>query len=92
MKEPKYKNLATGLNHLSLGISMVVAVLIGVAIGIFLNNIFDNVWLLFLGIFWGVASAGLNVYKAYKKQQKEYEIFEQEAKEVEKILEENNKK
>jgi F0F1-type ATP synthase assembly protein I len=87
MKETtKYKSIAQGLSSLSLGISMVVAILLGVGVGIGLNKMFDNIWLLFLGIFWGVSASILNVYKAYKKQQKEFQSYIDEAKEVEDIL------
>jgi F0F1-type ATP synthase assembly protein I len=56
-----------------LGISIVVAVLLGVGIGIFMKNLFNTPWLLWLGVFWGVSGAILNVYKAYKKQQKVFD-------------------
>ncbi|HIC77703.1 MAG TPA: AtpZ/AtpI family protein, partial [Sulfurovum sp.] len=49
---------------------MVVAVLLGVGLGILLKNIFDTPWLLWVGVFWGVGAAVLNVYKAYEKQKK----------------------
>jgi ATP synthase protein I len=52
---------------------MVVAVLIGVGLGIGMKKLFGIPWLLWLGVFWGVAAAGLNVYKAYKKQMKSLE-------------------
>jgi len=69
-EEPKFKKIVTAADGLSLGISMVVAILIGVGIGIFLKNLFEQPWLLWLGVFWGVAAAILNVYKAYEKQKK----------------------
>jgi len=67
-KKPKAKKIIEGANDLSLGISMVVAVLIGVGLGIGMKELFGIEWLFWLGVFWGVAAAGLNVYKAYKKQ------------------------
>lgn len=70
-KAPKYKKIIEGANDLSLGISIVVAVLIGVAIGLGLKKLFGYDWLLWLGVFWGVGGAVLNIYKAYKKQKKE---------------------
>ena len=70
-KEPKYAKLAEGMDKLSIGISIVVAILLGVWIGIVLKNTFEIPWLLWLGVFWGVAAAILNVYKAYSKQYKE---------------------
>lgn len=74
-KKPKYEKIIEGAEQLSLGISMVVAVLIGVGLGIFLKNMFHIWWLLWVGVFIGVAAAILNVYKAYKKQVKEYDEF-----------------
>ncbi len=74
-KKPKYGKIIEGAEQLSLGISMVVAVLIGVGIGIFLKNTFHTWWLLWVGVFIGIAAAVLNVYKAYKKQVKEYDEF-----------------
>ncbi|MDX1809916.1 MAG: AtpZ/AtpI family protein [Sulfurospirillaceae bacterium] len=69
-KKPKFANIIEGAEQLSLGISMVVAVLIGIGIGVLMKNYFHHTWLLWLGVFWGVAAAVLNVYKAYKKQMK----------------------
>ncbi len=74
-KKPKYGKIIEGAEQLSLGISMVVAVLIGIGLGIFLKNLFGIWWLLWVGVFIGVAAAVLNVYKAYKAQVKEYEEF-----------------
>ncbi|MFP4333787.1 MAG: AtpZ/AtpI family protein [Campylobacterales bacterium] len=76
--EPKYKKLVGAADSLSLGISVVVAILIGVGIGFWLKSIFDSIWLLWLGVFWGVAAAFLNIYKAYKKQVKEYDTLAQD--------------
>ena len=72
-KEPKIKKVVVAADNLSLGISIVVAVLLGVGIGIFMKNLFNTPWLLWLGVFWGVSGAILNVYKAYKKQQKVFD-------------------
>ena len=69
-EEPKLKKIVSAADGLSLGISIVVAVLIGVGIGLLLKNLFGYQWLLWLGVFWGVAAAILNVYKAYAKQKK----------------------
>lgn len=69
-KKPKFANIIEGAEQLSLGISMVVAVLIGVGLGVLMKNYFHHTWLLWVGVFWGVAAAILNVYKAYKKQMK----------------------
>lgn len=69
-KKPKYRPIIEGAEQLSLGISMVVAVLLGVGAGILMKNWFHQNWLLWLGVFWGVSGALLNIYKAYKKQMK----------------------
>lgn len=70
---PKAKKIIEGASDLSLGISMVVAVLIGVGIGYWLRSIFGYEWLFWLGVFWGIAAAILNIYKAYKKQMRSLE-------------------
>ncbi len=72
-KKPRIKPIIEGVDSLSLGVSMVVAVLMGVGIGIGLQKLFDVQWVLWIGIFIGVAAAILNVYKAYKKQMREFE-------------------
>lgn len=66
-EKPKYGKVIEGAEQLSLGISIVVAVLIGIGLGLMLKNFFDTPWLLWVGVFWGVSAAILNVYKAYKK-------------------------
>jgi F0F1-type ATP synthase assembly protein I len=67
-EEPKLKQIVEGADSLSLGISIVVAILIGVGIGLWLQSIFQSPYLLWLGVFWGVVAAGVNIYKAYKKE------------------------
>jgi len=67
-EEPRLKKIVVAADGLSLGISIVVAVLLGVGLGLLMRNIFETPWLLWLGVFWGVAGAILNIYKAYKKQ------------------------
>ena len=69
-EEPKLKKIVAAADGLSLGISIVVAILIGVGLGLFMKSLFGYGWLLWLGVFWGVAAAILNVYKAYEKQKK----------------------
>ena len=71
MKQPKYRKIIEGAEALSLGISIVVAILIGVGLGLWMKSMFHQAWLLWLGVFWGVAAAILNVYKAYQKQKRE---------------------
>jgi len=72
-KKPRIKPIIEGVDSLSLGVSMVVAVLIGVGIGIGLQKLFDVKWVLWVGVFIGVAAAFLNVFKAYKKQMREFD-------------------
>jgi len=72
-KKPRVKPIIEGVDSLSLGVSMVVAVLIGVAIGIGLQKLFDVKWVLWIGVFIGIAAAFLNVFKAYKKQMREFD-------------------
>ncbi len=71
--KPRLKPVIEGAETLSLGISMVVAILIGVAIGLGLKKLTGISWLLWVGVFIGIAAAGLNVFKAYSKQYKEFE-------------------
>ena len=73
MSQPKYRKIIEGAEALSLGISIVVAILIGVGLGYWLRNLFGQGWLLWVGVFIGVAAAILNVYKAYQKQKKEFD-------------------
>jgi F0F1-type ATP synthase assembly protein I len=69
-EEPKLKKIVNAADGLSLGISIVVAVLLGVGLGLLMKNLFGYQWLFWLGVFWGIAAAILNVYKAYEKQKK----------------------
>jgi len=66
--DPKLKKVVVAADGLSLGISMVVAVLMGVGLGYLMRQWFGYEWLFWLGVFWGVSAAILNVYKAYVKQ------------------------
>jgi len=72
-RKPRIKPIIEAADHLSLGISMVVAVAMGVGIGYLLRSLTDVYWTFFIGIFIGIAAAILNVYKVYSKQYKEYE-------------------
>ncbi len=76
--KPRLKPIIEAADDLSLGISIVVAILIGVGLGMGLKKAFGHTWLLWLGIFIGIAAAILNVYKAYSKQYKEYEALAKE--------------
>jgi len=78
LQEPKYKKTFEGIESLSLGISMVVAVIIGVAIGIGLKTLTGLTWTLWIGVFLGIASAINNVYRAYKKQLREFDEIAKE--------------
>lgn len=82
MNDNKYKlkDLANNISGLSLGISMIVAVGLGVGLGVVLKDTFNLSWLFWLGVFFGVGAAILNVYKAYKAQQKELKELEQDIK------------
>ena len=79
-EKPKYGKMIEGLEQLSLGISIVVAILIGVGIGIFLKKTFGYPWLFWLGVFWGVGGAILNIKKAYQKQKKELDKLKDDPK------------
>lgn len=70
---PKAQKLINSAYDLSLGISIVVAVLLGLGIGILLQKLSGSMWGLGVGVFWGVAAAILNIYKAYKRTQKSLE-------------------
>jgi len=70
-KKLKYGKIIEGAEQLSLGISVVVAILLGVAMGLWMKNTFNQAWLLWLGVFWGIGGAILNVKKAYDKQKRE---------------------
>jgi len=67
-EKPKVKKVVEGAYDLSLGISIVVAVLIGIGLGYWMRKLFGYEWLFWLGVFWGVGGAILNIYKAYRKQ------------------------
>ncbi len=75
-KVPKHRDKLEALDNLSLGISIVAAIAIGFGIGYGLKTWTGYGWTLWLGIFWGIAAAGLNIYKAYKRAQKQFEGME----------------
>jgi len=74
-EKPKYSKLVEGADGLSLGISLAVAVLMGVGAGMLMKSALGYDWLLWVGVFWGVGAAILNVYKAYEKQVKSYDEY-----------------
>lgn len=71
-EKPKHQDKLVALDNLSLGISIVAAILIGIGIGLLLKSWTGYTWTLWLGVFWGIAGAILNIYKAYKRAQAEY--------------------
>lgn len=78
--KPKHRGKLEALDNLSLGISMVVAVAFGVGIGLLLKSWTGYTWTLWIGVFWGIAAAVLNVKKAYDKAQKEFKELEDDPK------------
>lgn len=74
--KPKHQDKLIALDNLSLGISIVAAILIGIGFGLLLKYFTGYTWTLWLGVFWGVGGAGLNIYRAYKRAQSEYKEFE----------------
>ena len=69
-----------GAEKLSLGISIVVAILLGIGLGIWMRDTFHQSWLLWLGVFWGVAAAIMNIRIEYKKLKKELKEIENDPK------------
>ncbi len=79
-EEPKHQGKLQALDNMSLGISIVVAILFGIGIGLLLKDWTGYTWTLWLGVFWGIAAAVLNVYKAYKNAKKELDKLAQDPK------------
>lgn len=77
---PKYQGKLQALDNMSLGISIVVAILFGIGIGLLLKDWTGYTWTLWLGVFWGIAAAILNVKKAYDKIKKDLDKLAQEPK------------
>ncbi len=80
MKKGKLGKTVEGAEKLSLGISVVIAILMGIGLGIWMKNTFNEWWLLWLGVFWGISAALMNIRIEYKKLKKEYEEAEKEHK------------
>lgn len=74
--KPKHQDKIVALDSLSLGISIVAAIIIGFGIGYGLKQLTGYSWTLWIGIAWGVLAAVMNVYRAYKRAQKQYEGME----------------
>ena len=83
-KKGKIGKTVEGAEKLSLGISIVVAILMGIGIGILLKNWTGYTFMLWLGVFWGVGAAILNVKKEYDKLKKEYENINSKEYEIKK--------
>lgn len=75
-KVPKHRDKLEALDSLSLGISIVAAIAIGFGIGYGLKSFFGIDWLLWLGLFWGLSAAALNIYKAAKRAKKAFDGLE----------------
>ncbi len=72
---PKHRGKFEALDNISLGISIVVAVILGVGLGLLLKYLTGYAWTLWIGVFYGIAAAFLNVYKAYKRAKKDLDIL-----------------
>jgi F0F1-type ATP synthase assembly protein I len=79
-QKPKHQDKIQALDNISLGISIAVAIALGVGVGLLLKGWTGYTWTLWLGVFWGVSAAILNVYKAYKKAKKDLDKLAQDPK------------
>ena len=73
-------DVVKGAEQLSLGISIVVALAIGAGFGYWMMKETGWTWTLFAGVAVGIASAALNVKKAYDAQIKSLEQLKDESK------------
>lgn len=72
-EKDRVQKIIQGAYDLSLGISIIVAILLGAGIGYAMMKIFEVKWVFFIGLFWGISAAVLNVYRAYKSVQNDLE-------------------
>lgn len=73
MKQPNTTRQVVG-DALQLGVSIVLAIFVGFGLGFWLDEKFGTLPILsIIGFLFGVAAAGLNVWKAVKKELKSYE-------------------
>ncbi|MCE3037917.1 AtpZ/AtpI family protein [Helicobacter anatolicus] len=79
-KDKKIKKIISGVYDLSLGISIVVAIVLGVGVGYILKKWLGLEWLFWLGVFWGIGGALLNIKKAYNRTKKELETIKDDIK------------
>ncbi|MCE3036449.1 AtpZ/AtpI family protein [Helicobacter anatolicus] len=79
-KDKKIKKIISGVYDLSLGISIVVAIVLGVGVGYILKKWLGFEWLFWLGVFWGIGGALLNIKKAYNRTKKELETIKDDIK------------
>jgi F0F1-type ATP synthase assembly protein I len=77
---PKHRDKLEALDSVSLGISIAVAIALGVGVGLLLKSWTGYAWTLWIGVFYGISAAVLNVYKAYQKAQKSYKELEDDPK------------
>ncbi|MBE0495034.1 MAG: AtpZ/AtpI family protein [Campylobacterales bacterium] len=77
-EKPRIRRVIEGAEQLTLGVSMVVALVLGTGAGILMRDMTGIGWLLWVGVAWGVAAAGLNVRKAYKRQLKSLDEYNKE--------------
>ena len=90
MAKIPYKPIIEGAGYLSLGISIVVAILLGVGLGVYLYQMFGHIGFIFGGLALGIGAAISNVYKAYKKHARNFEEYEQEAKNIQNAIDKNS--
>lgn len=76
-EKPRLSIIVRAANELSVGLSVVIAILLGIGIGIGIEKLTGIKWLFWLGVFWGIFAAILNIYKAYQRQKRELDELAQ---------------